>query len=269
MAKVLRCPACGALWRANDDFKARMLRCTQCQAVFSADKIESVTVPDAVLDARLAAVVDPDAKLAEDAKAGENAMTALAGELADFEGRDAPRADESVPADAEPPAGRGLWTCLLLAALLIGLCSAALLGHKTVLSNMPQLQSLYEKACGALPCPGFVWQNAEAFTATASIEAPIPEASDVDREMARRLPVVNATLTNNSTHPQRLPILELRLLDAAGDTMAQRILEPADYGYASDTAVASGDAVKARLTIKTPLPYDAAGVAVTPVVPLH
>ena len=53
MAKVLRCPACGALWRVKDDFAADMLHCTECQACFSADKTESLSVPDEKLDARL------------------------------------------------------------------------------------------------------------------------------------------------------------------------------------------------------------------------
>ena len=43
MAKVLRCPACGALWRVKDDFAADMLHCTECQACFSADKTESLS----------------------------------------------------------------------------------------------------------------------------------------------------------------------------------------------------------------------------------
>ncbi len=53
MAKVLRCPACGALWRVKDDFAEPTVRCSECQAIFSADKMESVIVPDEKLDERL------------------------------------------------------------------------------------------------------------------------------------------------------------------------------------------------------------------------
>ena len=75
MAKVLRCPACGALWRVDDAFSEPMLRCSECQAVFSADKVECVTVPDEMLDARLQLVEKAQARQAEDAAQGEAAMT--------------------------------------------------------------------------------------------------------------------------------------------------------------------------------------------------
>ena len=78
------------------------------------------------------------------------------------------------------------------------------------------------------PCPGVGWQNAAAFKVTAEIERPLETADDADREVARRLPVVTARLSNTSELPQALPILEMKLLDAAGETLAQRVLVPAD-----------------------------------------
>ena len=66
-----------------------------------------------------------------------------------------------------------------------------------------------------------------------------------------------------------LPTLEVKLLDPAGDTIAQRLLEPADYGYPQTPAVlAAGDSVATRVTVTTPLPHGASNVAVKAVDPL-
>ena len=122
--------------------------------------------------------------------------------------------------------------------------------------------AVYEEVCMKAPCPGFVWQNAAAFKVTAEIERPLETADDADREVARRLPVVTARLSNTSELPQALPILEMKLLDAAGETLAQRVLEPADYGFGGRDAVAPGSDVAVRLTVTTPLPYDASSAVV-------
>lgn len=267
MAKVLRCPACGALWRVDDAFSEPMLRCSECQAVFSADKVECVTVPDEMLDARLQLVEKAQARQAEEAAQGEAAMTKLAGDLEDFESRQTPAAVTApVVIERSGKSSHGvLWFFLLLIGLAVITAAALLFGHRTVTAWMPQTRTVYEEVCTKLPCPGFVWQNAQAFRVTADIEPPVAEAGDADREMAELLPVIRASLVNGSAYPQRLPVLDLKLYDASGAVMASRVLEPADYGFASDTAVAPGYTVNARLTIKTPLPYAASRAAVTPV----
>lgn len=245
MAKVLRCPACGALWRVKDDFAADMLHCTECQACFSADKTESLSVPDEKLDARLQQAARRQAVMQEEAPEAPPAA------------EPAPRAPES----AERSHGV-LWTLVTLLALVVLSAAGLLLGHKTVLGTMPQLRPVYEEVCMKAPCPGFVWQNAAAFKVTAEIERPLETADDADREVARRLPVVTARLSNTSELPQALPILEMKLLDAAGETLAQRVLEPADYGFGGRDAVAPGADVAVRLTVTTPLPYDASSAVV-------
>ena len=99
MAKVLRCPACGALWRVKDDFAADMLHCTECQACFSADKTESLSVPDEKLDARLQQAARRQAVMQEEAREGEAVMSRIADSLTDFDART--EAPEAPPA-AEP-----------------------------------------------------------------------------------------------------------------------------------------------------------------------
>lgn len=255
MAKVLRCPACGALWRVKDDFTADMLHCTECQACFSADKTESLSVPDEKLDARLQQAARRQAVMQEEAREGEAVMSRIADSLTDFDAR------AEAPESAERSHGV-LWTLVTLLALVVLSAAGLLLGHKTVLGTMPQLRPVYEEVCMKAPCPGFVWQNAAAFKVTAEIERPLETADDADREVARRLPVVTARLSNTSELPQALPILEMKLLDAAGETLAQRVLEPADYGFGGRDAVAPGADVAVRLTVTTPLPYDASSAVV-------
>lgn len=268
MAKVLRCPACGALWRVADDFAEPMLRCSECQAVFSADKVECVTVPDAALERRLRLVEEAQARRRAEAAQGEAAMTKIADELEGFEARREPASTVTAPVVIERggKSSHGVfWFLLLVIGLAVLAAAALLLGHRTVTAWMPQSRTIYEEVCTKVPCPGFVWQNANAFRVTAQIEPPVAEAGDADREMAELLPVIRTSLTNKSPYPQRLPVLELKLLDAAGSVMASRVLEPADYGFPGDTAVAAGNTVNARLTLKTPLPYAAGKAVVTPV----
>lgn len=273
MAKVLRCPACGALWRVKDDFAADMLHCTECQACFSADKTESLSVPDEKLDARLAQAAKRQAVLQKEAREGEAVMSRIADSLTDFDARDSVREPSATQASSQVPEVQApsershgaLWTVIALLAVVVLCAAALLLGHKTVLGAMPQLRPVYEKVCRTAPCPGFVWQDASAFEVTSEIERPLETADDADREVARRLPVVVARIANTSDLPQALPILEMKLLDAAGETLAQRVLEPADYGYGGRDAIAPGAGVSVRLTVTTPLPYDAASALVKPV----
>ena len=267
MVKVLRCPACGALWRLNPDQKAAFLRCSECRSVFPTEKAESVVVEEALLDARLHRESTDEDILQRQSEEADIAMSRLAQELSDFDGAQASEEESAVPEvrSPEPKKSSPLWGVLFLAALLL-LCAAGLLfGHKTVLTAVPQVRGLYENVCTKVPCPGFVWQQSNAFTIKASIAAPDATTNELDREMAGIMPVVVADIKNHSLHPQYLPILELKLLDAAGETMAQRILEPSEYGFAKDSSLAPDDSVSARLGILTPLPYPATDVLVSPV----
>ena len=197
----------------------------------------------------------------EEAREGEAVMSRIADSLTDFDARteapEAPPAAEPAPrAPESAERSHGvLWTLVTLLALVVLSAAGLLLGHKTVLGTMPQLRPVYEEVCMKAPCPGFVWQNAAAFKVTAEIERPLETADDADREVAPRL-------SNTSELPQALPILEMKLLDAAGETLAQRVLEPADYGFGGRDVVAPGADVAVRLTVTTPLPYDASSAVV-------
>lgn len=275
MAKILRCPACGALWRFDDVEADETLRCGECGTVFSLSKAETASVDDARLEEALRAKIAPE----DPAVKGEAVMSALADELAEFDSR------------ADPPAasgGFGILKALVVLLLLVVLAAAALLYfHRPVLQQMPALRVIYQDVCRTLPCPGFVWFEPAALTVTGRLEAVpafAPEETPATVANATSgmsganasapadapVPVVVAiTIANTTDRPQYLPTLEVKLLDPAGDTIAQRLLEPADYGYPQTPAVlAAGDSVATRVTVTTPLPHGASNVAVKAVDPL-
>lgn len=275
MAKILRCPACGALWRFDDVEADETLRCGECGTVFSLSKAETASVDDARLEEALRAKIAPE----DPAVKGEAVMSALADELAEFDSR------------AEPPAasgGFGILKALVVLLLLVVLAAAALLYfHRPVLQQMPALRVIYQDVCRTLPCPGFVWFEPAALTVTGRLEAvPAIAPEETPATVANAtsgmsganasapadapVPVVVAiTIANTTDRPQYLPTLEVKLLDPAGDTIAQRLLEPADYGYPQTPAVlAAGDSVATRVTVTTPLPHGASNVAVKAVDPL-
>lgn len=275
MAKILRCPACGALWRFDDVEADETLRCGECGTVFSLSKAETASVDDARLEEALRAKIAPE----DPAVKGEAAMSALADELAEFDSR------------AEPPAasgGFGILKALVAFLLLVVLAAAALLYfHRPVLQQMPALRVIYQDVCRTLPCPGFVWFEPAALTVTGRLEAvPAIAPEETPATVANAtsgmsganasapadapVPVVVAiTIANTTDRPQYLPTLEVKLLDPAGDTIAQRLLEPADYGYPQTPAVlAASDSVATRVTVTTPLPHGASNVAVKAVDPL-
>lgn len=275
MAKILRCPACGALWRFDDVEADETLRCGECGTVFSLSKAETASVDDARLEEALRAKIAPE----DPAVKGEAVMSTLADELAEFDSR------------AEPPAasgGFGILKALVVLLLLVVLAAAALLYfHRPVLQQMPALRVIYQDVCRTLPCPGFVWFEPAALTVTGRLEAvPAIAPEETPATVANAtsgmsganasapadapVPVVVAiTIANTTDRPQYLPTLEVKLLDPAGDTIAQRLLEPADYGYPQTPAVlAAGDSVATRVTVTTPLPHGASNVAVKAVDPL-
>lgn len=333
MALILRCPACGALWRLSGDLPERC-RCGECGTVFSTDKAETITVADDKLEARIAArAAAQEAKAAEAARLeaasreGEALMTKIAQDIAPFEGGasgghaeptlgrpmpaaaaergNAPDGSQSANGANEPddvdsaertdrPRGnafvRFLSFIVGLAAIVVIAAAALLYFHEPVLSNVPYLRPAYENVCTKLPCPGFVWAQPKAFETTAEIvrnEAPANAAADANETDAAnaagdaanlsgtdstesatdlKRPDVRVTLRNTSPYPQRLPIIEMKLLDPAGDTIVQRILEPAEYGVTASPAVLpAGESMTVLVHVETPLPYDAAGAAVAPV----
>lgn len=247
MAEVIKCPACGALWRVKD--AAPEYRCGACGRIFAAETAESVVVPDKKLDEAMLEKAKrtvlpednvPDAPLLAD----------------DTPPATDPRAVVYVP--KRSPVRSFLLAVLVLILLAVACASAFLMMHGFVLAQAPFLRPVYENVCTKLPCPGFVWADVKAFRAEASLEA--------DAQASLLRPTARVTLTNASALPQQLPVLEIKLLDPAGDALASRVLEPAEYGFPQKPAVLpAGESVSTAIAFKEALPHEAAGITVRPI----
>ena len=124
-----------------------------------------------------------------------------------------------------------------------------------MLAQAPYLRPVYENVCAKLPCPGFYWTNVSTLSTSGTLRE--------DPALGMLLPTVSASITNTSPHPQQLPILEVKVLDAAGDTLASRVLEPADYGFVQKPAILpAGETAATVIHFRSTLPVEAAGVSV-------
>lgn len=281
MALIIRCPSCGALWRVSQ-LPGERLRCSACRHDFEPGDARTAELSDEALDRELARKAEAAAQARHEAQKAQAAAepkvlrqaplfaTDRARELnaPSEEHAPMPQFDEKDAGSGAPmPAiyrtkKSGISTFFLFIGIVIvaafASAAACLLMHDFVLAQAPYLRPVYEKVCGQLPCPGFVWNDARAFRAEASL------SPDPNLGMIR--PVAVIRLTNASEHPQLLPVLELKYLDPAGDVLAQRVLDPSDYGYPQQPAVLpAGESLETRLTLKDPLEFAAASAAAAPV----
>lgn len=266
MARILRCPACGALWRVDLEDASAQLRCGECGTVFASAKAETLDVDDEVLDEALAA------RTASDGADGADAT---------FAASDAEPADalaETEPADTEAsasepetkPRSNPLWGLLGTAAVLGLAVGGVLWSADAIVQSAPALRPAFQAACGTLPCPGFAWMDAKAWTVSGEIvdaaqitATPVPLGA-AGESQATPLQV-RIRFENATGRTLLLPLVEVKLLDAAGTPIVERLVEPADLGFAT----VGGDAprlapqgrTEALLTITTPLPVKPTGLA--------
>lgn len=294
MARILRCPACGALWRVDLDDDSAQLRCGECGTVFASAKAETLEVDDEALDDALArraaavaaaAAAETNAQTEQDADASLKAEPTLSG---DPLSTDAPSTEDSddVEAQTQPqPRRNPLWGLLGSAAVLALLAGGALMTADAIVREVPALRPAFQAVCGQLPCPGLAWQDAKAWTLTGEI---VPTAVDAATEAtaegsagantsadahtapsASAQPVqsvqVRIRFENASERTLLLPLVEVKLLDAAGTPIAERLVEPADLGFATVDGnaprLAPQGRTEALLTITTPLPIAPVSVA--------
>ena len=231
MPVIVRCPSCGALWRLPADASAR-LRCSECGASFEAARAEAVELSDAQYDALMQKVEPAHSGAVEPPAAPTPTPKA------------APSIEEKTPEKEDMPAAasRSAGTILIaLAGLVALLAVGASVCNGPLLAGAPWLRPAYEKYCGLVPCPGFVWSQAQAFSMRA-------EVSDMNETSV----TVSLAIENRSEHPQSLPLIEIHLLDAAGDTLAQRLLEPAELGFAATDYLSPQGMAKVRADVPIP-----------------
>lgn len=247
MAKIFRCPACGALWRVPDDLLARRLECSECHTVFAADKAEAIYVDDRQLETRLHEVAQSRTVKTPDPEA---VMTELAESIADFDAR---RGHKEAPTKPRGVASF-MWFILgvvLLSAIGFGLL---LIWHAPVIKHFPAVLPIYENVCQKLPCPGFVWHDPQHIQTQATLAPSSPETPTQ----------ITVTLTNTTTRPLHLPSLEVKYLDMAGDVIAQKLLEPGEYGLEKEAVLLPQKPIVIRLKTEHPLVPLPSAIKVTP-----
>lgn len=116
------------------------------------------------------------------------------------------------------PQRRILWPFVVVALLLMFGLAAQLLFHfrTAVVQRLPAAAEWYEMAAVDIPLP----QNSELVAI---------DASDLQSDNTRGLFVLQASLRNRASYPQRWPALELTLTDTTDTVVARRVLQSNDY----------------------------------------
>lgn len=206
MALIVRCPSCGAVWRlpqpVSDDTP---LECSACHQKFPFGKADTLTVDDERLRKAL-----PKNKT-------QSTPSTIIPEKQTRQTPQKPTREEK---------GSSLWSLLaFIFVICLGVFAASLYANQWVLRQAPWLQPVYEKACGVLPCPDFIWQDAKAIQARA-------------RLLNDTFPYqIELTIQNTSDRIQAYPVLEISFLDISEQIVAQRLTEPQEYGVVKGTTL--------------------------------
>lgn len=244
MTMLTRCAACNTAFRITTDqlvSRQGKVRCGRCGEIFNAlDKL----VPHPGDSAG-----DPDSGFAS-ASAGLVPAAAEAAGSYDLFG--AP----PQPSNATPPSAPAIallsnsllgetarkdrtfpwWSAVgsLLAAIAL-VAQAAFHYRDPLAMQYPQTKPFLEQACEQLGC---------------RVEAPVdPQAISIESHDLqvdngnRAVLILSAVLRNRASFAQRLPMLELSLIDAADAPLARRVLAPSEYANSATppTIAASGE----------------------------
>ena len=255
MSMLTRCPECGTSFRITTDqlvSRQGKVRCGRCQYVFSAlaslvhtrdpathPPSDSLGPPDSessfsVLDANsrpLPADSEPltDRFEPEDVQA----LEALAEEVEPpppvsrpmqhlaLENTDEPEEEEEAK---ERPRRRFAWFSFagVLLALLVLAAQGAYFYRNQLAVLQPETKPWLAKMCAKLACGLETPVDPQAI----SIESSSLEADPADPTLLQ----LNALLRNRSALAQKLPYLELTLIDAQESPQARRVIKPEEYG---------------------------------------
>ena len=177
--------------------------------------------------------------------------------------------DKTVPQPAEPPqtmqrpiAARpdfdrprmqrhessghsGLSIPLLILLLILTAAVAAVVFNQKIIRKVPQSDQLFSRVCRTVPCPGYCFEDIEAFSVTRSTL----RALDAEHQY-----LLEATLTNTSSVEQKLPNLKVAFLDGAGEALLRRTVSPEEYLEAPTSGkrqkgLPAGKALTVRFTL--------------------
>lgn len=265
MSMVTSCPACTTTFRVStEQLKARQgkVRCGQCLTVF--DGFKALTsVPDEPLPEPVAAPPPEPAPPAATlplldfemppAPAAKAASAVAATSSQSVQGRDvtepttvevtatrsnlpppAPlRIDEDLaPATPPKPRRRALWIVLAV-VLLAGLLLQALYVFRVeVATAVPAMRPMLDRMCAIAGCEILPPRRTDVLAI---------EGSDLQADPAKpNLIVLTATLRNRGNTPVAYPSLELTLTNPQDQTIARRVIAPADYLRERAATMAAG-----------------------------
>jgi predicted Zn finger-like uncharacterized protein len=219
-----RCPACGTAFRVADSqlqARAGQVRCGRCGTLF--DALAALTTDSARRRTEAAA-----APAAAPAETGTPSRTSERKREFDF---------------GPQPRGRPnpLWWVLSLLLALALAVQVAYHYRGEVAMLLPEAKLLAQRICEELGC-----------------EVPLPrrvdllgiESSDLQADSAQpSVMVLTATLRNRAGYIQEFPALELTLTNIQNQTIARRVLTPADY-VPRDTRPESGFAAGGEFQLR-------------------
>lgn len=236
MNLTTRCPDCGTAFRVQPmQLSARggKVRCGKCSHVF-----DGVAALISESEQGPQAESEPSPQLALFGAAGKSAVSG-AGKAASEE---APVADFM---DEAPPPKRSLASMFGVALALLLLAAQALHFYRSeVAVFIPESRPYLAAACATLRCDLKLPRRPKQMAI---------ESSDLQADGRRdNLIVLNAVLRNQAQFAQEYPALELTLTDERDETVARRVLMPADYlaGLSAEQlarGIAAGDNAALRV----------------------
>jgi predicted Zn finger-like uncharacterized protein len=223
MSMVTSCPGCTTTFRVTaEQLKQRhgKVRCGQCRGVFDAFKTLT-SLPDEPAAEAAAVPASVPGPAAAPAPAAEPLQRSLDIDALPAAGAAAEASARASAAGAARSARRKLWgAATLVLAVLLGL-QLLYVGRDRLAAAWPASRPLLQRLCAAAGCT-VAWPRRPDLLAI--------EASDLQADPARaNIIVLTATLRNRGQVAVARPALELTLTNAAEQTLARRILLPADY----------------------------------------
>lgn len=127
--------------------------------------------------------------------------------------------------------------------LLILAATLAVIFNQKIIALFPQTQSVYNRVCGKIPCPGFFLRDISAFVVNKVTLRAVDESGNYQLEI---------TLINGSDMPQAIPALDIELVDDTDTTLMRKSLAPSEYlSPASPVSLAAGRTLTVRFSMQT------------------
>jgi predicted Zn finger-like uncharacterized protein len=221
MTEITRCPECGTRFKVTDAQLAAhegLVRCGHCHDIFDARK----HLHDDEPSPQLSLPIDPipqdggiDLTPIPDVPELEEEPRTLAQQVQFIE-----ELTDEVP---EKTRRQTSWGGVAIAtALIVMLLGQSVYYFRVELgSRLPGLRPLLEQYCQLLSC---------TVTLPKKIELMVLESSDLESDPAQNnIVILHALVHNRAQFAQTYPSLELTLTDLQDQTIARRLIHPAEY----------------------------------------